>query len=287
MVVVVRGFVTNQAQQNVERNTRMVADVVLAQKLRRTDFAAPVTRSRRKELDRLFARHVLVDGVERATLFTRTGVVSYSTDPALIGWRTRDSGEARRALRTRTTRDARGTGEARRARASSAQAGRPDRLRQPRCGYVRLVARLRAHRTLDPSHVPPDRGRARGAPARAVRVVRPGPSSATRQLGSHIDEIEHLALHDSLTGLPNRRLFGDRIEHVLADVNRTGGRGAVLVLDLDRFKEINDTLGHAKGDELLRAFSTRLRRSLRDTDTVARLGGTSSGSSCASPTSPT
>ena len=96
---------------------------------------------------------------------------------------------------------------------------------------------------------------------------------AARQLGSHIDEIEHLALHDSLTGLPNRVLFRDRVDQVLEDARRHAGRAAVMLLDLDRFKEINDVLGHANGDELLRAFSDRLRRSLRDCDTVARLGG--------------
>lgn len=96
---------------------------------------------------------------------------------------------------------------------------------------------------------------------------------AARQLGSHIDEIEHLALHDSLTGLPNRVLFRDRIDQVLADARRQQGRAAVMLLDLDRFKEINDVLGHASGDELLQEFGERLSSSLRETDTVARLGG--------------
>jgi diguanylate cyclase (GGDEF)-like protein len=96
---------------------------------------------------------------------------------------------------------------------------------------------------------------------------------ATRQMGYHIDAIEHLALHDSLTGLPNRVLFRDRIDQVLADSRRSNARAAVMLLDLDGFKEINDVLGHANGDELLRSFSARLRRSIRETDTVARLGG--------------
>ena len=98
-------------------------------------------------------------------------------------------------------------------------------------------------------------------------------SRATRQIDSHMEEIEHQALHDSLTGLPNRVLFHDRIETALANARRTGGRAAVLLLDLDGFKEINDALGHASGDELLPELAARLRRTLRDTDTIARLGG--------------
>ena len=92
-------------------------------------------------------------------------------------------------------------------------------------------------------------------------------------MDAHVGEIEHQALHDSLTGLPNRVLFQDRIGVALADGRRTAGRAAVLLLDLDRFKEINDTLGHASGDELLQQLSLRLSRALRETDTIARLGG--------------
>ena len=101
-------------------------------------------------------------------------------------------------------------------------------------------------------------------------------SRATRQIDSHMEEIEHQALHDSLTGLPNRVLFHDRIETALANARRTGGRAAVLLLDLDGFKEINDALGHASGDELLRELAARLRRTLRDTDTIAVWAATSS-----------
>ena len=81
------------------------------------------------------------------------------------------------------------------------------------------------------------------------------------------------ALHDPLTGLPNRALFADRLKHAVAQLERRPSRLAVLYIDLDDFKPVNDRHGHAVGDELLVAVSERLRRAVRQTDTVARLGG--------------
>ena len=86
-------------------------------------------------------------------------------------------------------------------------------------------------------------------------------------------EIEHLAYHDALTGLPNRPLFIDRLIVALANTSRTGHELAVLFLDLDRFKDINDSLGHSIGDALLKSVAERVRRCVREGDTVARFGG--------------
>ncbi|WP_051362362.1 sensor domain-containing protein [Solimonas soli] len=87
------------------------------------------------------------------------------------------------------------------------------------------------------------------------------------------DFIRHMAHHDALTGLPNRTLLNDRLESAIRHALRHGTAVTVLMLDLDHFKRINDTLGHQTGDKLLLQVSQRLQRRLRDTDTVARLGG--------------
>ncbi|HTH15409.1 MAG TPA: diguanylate cyclase [Magnetospirillum sp.] len=87
------------------------------------------------------------------------------------------------------------------------------------------------------------------------------------------ERIRRLAHHDHLTGLPNRNLLNDRMNHALARVKRNGGRMAVLYVDLDKFKPINDSLGHEAGDHVLREVSARLAACVRSSDTVARVGG--------------
>ncbi|MBZ0225492.1 MAG: EAL domain-containing protein, partial [Comamonas sp.] len=86
-------------------------------------------------------------------------------------------------------------------------------------------------------------------------------------------QARQMALYDELTGLPNRRLIVDHVQQACATSSRSGKYGAVMLLDLDNFKEVNDTQGHDQGDELLRRVAQRLQGNLRTTDTVARLGG--------------
>ena len=274
--VMVRGFVTAQARDAVEQNTRFVAEAVLARELAPRDFEQRIAPTREARLTRLFRQQVMIDDVESAALYDSSG---------------------RRTF---------GTTEAGRSAAASPVA--PDAVRETLAGQrirtdVETVrARDGSSRTVMRQLVPIRFGdRVAGvlvterdyAPiARSVRntfvpialvleglllalfvSLFPVLRRATRQLDTHLEEIEHQALHDSLTGLPNRVLFQDRIELALAQARRTGGRAAVLLLDLDGFKEINDALGHASGDELLRELAVRLRTTLRDTDTIARLGG--------------
>ena len=115
------------------------------------------------------------------------------------------------------------------------------------------------------------------------KVVRRDPDGRPlRIVGTHIDiearkaaerRVEHLASHDPLTDLPNRTVFRERLDGMLEEGRRAGGDVAVLCLDLDRFKAVNDAFGHAAGDALLREVSSRLRACVGAGDVVARLGG--------------
>ncbi|MFZ2157503.1 MAG: GGDEF domain-containing protein, partial [Bradyrhizobium sp.] len=87
------------------------------------------------------------------------------------------------------------------------------------------------------------------------------------------ERIQRVAHHDSLTGLPNRLLFNDRLHQALSLAKRDSRQFALLYLDLDKFKPVNDRLGHAAGDELLQAVAARIRSEVRESDTVARIGG--------------
>lgn len=89
----------------------------------------------------------------------------------------------------------------------------------------------------------------------------------------HAEMLSGLAFYDSLTGLPNRNLLKDRLARAVAATQRSGTGFAVLYIDIDYFKQVNDRHGHDIGDELLRQFAARLQRGLRNSDTVARLGG--------------
>jgi diguanylate cyclase (GGDEF)-like protein len=87
------------------------------------------------------------------------------------------------------------------------------------------------------------------------------------------EQLHYLATHDALTGLPNRRLFNDRLTLEMAHVYRNQQMLAVILLDLDHFKNVNDTLGHSVGDQLLQVVAERLTSLLRKSDTIARMGG--------------
>jgi diguanylate cyclase (GGDEF)-like protein/PAS domain S-box-containing protein len=141
-----------------------------------------------------------------------------------------------------------------------ALAGRP-------VGYQRLVQRdNREQRWLDVKLVP--------------RPVEQGPVPGFYSMATDITEqkqaeerIQHVAHHDSLTGLPNRLLFNDRLGQAISVARRDSHQFALLYLDLDRFKLVNDSLGHGAGDELLKIAAGRIRQQVRESDTVARIGG--------------
>ena len=116
----------------------------------------------------------------------------------------------------------------------------------------------------------------------SIGVVRDGEGHATHYVGVFSDisaqklaeqQLSFLAHHDPLTGLPNRALFNDRLTHAIHRAARENARLAVMFIDLDRFKDVNDTLGHHLGDQLLQSVAQQFRQAVRAADTLARLGG--------------
>ena len=103
-----------------------------------------------------------------------------------------------------------------------------------------------------------------------------GALGVNRDITDRINEterLEHLAHFDHLTKIPNRYLLFDRVEHLIAQSERNKSRFALLYIDLDKFKTINDTKGHSFGDQVLKETAIRLKQSIRNSDTVARIGG--------------
>jgi len=153
--------------------------------------------------------------------------------------------------------------------------GRPFDLSQPRGRSVWLVDDITARRA-DADAVRRARDELevrvleRTAELAGANAMLQGEIVERRQAEARV---HHMAYHDSLTGLPNRALLSDRLDRALLAAQRTDRLLAVMFLDLDRFKTINDSLGHATGDQLLKDVASRLCRAVRASDTVARLGG--------------
>jgi len=112
-----------------------------------------------------------------------------------------------------------------------------------------------------------------GLLARSFRDMQTQINVHLSELYENQRDVDHLARHDPLTGLANRLMLYDRLEHAIAASQRTGRKIALIYIDLDRFKEINDTRGHAMGDKVLKAVANRLKKMVREVDTVGRLGG--------------
>ncbi len=265
---------TTQAERAVRFHAGFVADTILRDRLRPSDFRRDVEGERRAVLDALFHREVLVGGALRVKLYSADGRVTYSNEHSLIGSRPSDD-DASEALAGKHVSDVTdlnhegGPGGDVRVLETYA----PVRFRAGPVGVFELYQ---------------DYGPVARAARAAFLPIAVGLSLAlvalygalfpilrrvTLRLREHVDEIEHQALHDHLTELPNRLLFRDRIERALVSAQREPNGFAVFLLDLDRFKEVNDTLGHGSGDLVLQEVGRRLVGALRASDSVARLGG--------------
>jgi diguanylate cyclase (GGDEF)-like protein len=268
-------YSVSRAEDGVRFHTRFVADTIVGDNLQPADFRAPVRGRRLAELDRLFRREVLVGGVVRLKLYSPAGRVTYSTEHSLIGTKPEDD-DAREVFAqskpfvdvTRLNHEG-GLGRDLKVLESYARVdlrGRPAGVLELYEDYAPVAQTAR-------DTFLPIAGALGLALILLYATLLPILRRVTRRLRRQMAEIEHQALHDSLTGLPNRLLFGDRVGQALLAARREGTGFAILLIDLDRFKEINDTLGHQSGDRVLEEVAERLRRTLRESDTVARLGG--------------
>jgi diguanylate cyclase (GGDEF)-like protein len=272
ILLVVRHINTVQAERAATSQARVVASAVLSGTLVASDFEAPVGGERRSELDELFASRVLEGGVLLVTLYSSQGDVTYSTDHRLIGTSVSDPSHIEEAL----------GGTVRGDQTSLSMDGTRDRkvLRTYApvvvAGGAGVVAMYQDYRPIgqaaDAAFLPVA-GIFEAVLLLLFAALVPILRRVTRRIRRQMAEIEYQAHHDDLTGLPNRALFSDRIEQALLSTLRSQATPAVMLLDVDRLKEVNDTLGHASGDALLRGVAERLRAELRANETLAHLGG--------------
>lgn len=278
IVLLVRSYTMDQAEASVKRHSSVVARATLAEELRVRDFTKPVGAKRRAALDRIFRDRVLSDGIVEAVFLAPDGRVTYATNPSRIGRRSQDAPEVRRifgspGLQSRLdTRDRKGrTQKVMKVFVPARFDGGPARgvlvlshdwepvLKSARRTYLAIAGVLElVLLALYISFFP------------VLRRV-------TKRLRDQLFEIEGRASHDRVTGLPSRVLFRDRAEQALLRAQRSGESVALMLIHLDRFKHIRDTLGHETGELLLRQLAERLSHALRASDSLARFGGAEFG----------
>jgi diguanylate cyclase (GGDEF)-like protein len=274
ILLVVRHYNTVQAERAATSQARVIASTLLRGSLMASDFNRAVSDTRRAALDRLFEDQVLTEGVLLVKLYGDDGRVTYSTDHRLVGTRTEPLEHIREAL----------TGSIRGDVTALSPKGEGDQKRKVLRTYAPVAVRGGAGvvalfqdygpiaRAAQATFLPVA-GIFEAVLALLFIALVPILRRVTVRMRRQMEEIEHRALYDQLTGLPNRTLFRDRIEQAIVAAGREPRSPVVMLLDVDRFKEINDALGHDTGDLLLREVGARLREELRANETFARLGG--------------
>jgi diguanylate cyclase (GGDEF)-like protein len=274
VLMVVRHLVTVQAEHAATTHARVLAASTLRTNLVANDFEHQVGNARRAVLDRLFQTGLLEEGVLRVELLSNDGTVTYSTDHRRAGIQTSVEliREARTGtVRSDTTRLPNGP-KALRTYAPVAVSGGN--------GVIAIIQDYRPIARAAASTFLPTAGVFEAALILLFLALVPLLRRVTVRLRRQMEEIQYRALYDDVTTLPNRALFRDRVEQTLAGSRREPRPVAVMFLDIDHFKEINDTLGHEAGDALLKELSTRLGTQMRAGETLARLGGDEFGIVC-------
>jgi diguanylate cyclase (GGDEF)-like protein len=272
ILLVVRHYNTVQAERGATSQARVIAGTVLRGTLLGSDFERPVRGARRSALDALLRRNALAEGVLLVQFYSAAGIVTYSTDHRLIGKSASGPVGHVREAATGTIR-----GDVTRIRVG--EDGRkvlrtyaPVAVRQG-TGVVAIFQDYQPIAQAASATFLPVVGIFEGVLLLLFIALVPILRRVTLRLRRQMEEIERRAYYDELTGLPNRALYRDRIEQAILAAQREGGAATLMLLDVDRFKEVNDALGHDTGDLLLQELARRLRESLRTNETLARLGG--------------
>jgi diguanylate cyclase (GGDEF)-like protein len=278
--------VTDRNLDSAVQAAQLVAGLGIQPQLSESDLSEGLSKGELEEMDRRFRAGLLGKKVVRIKVWNRAGTIVYSEDPTLVGKTFEVEDDLHEALE--------GEIEAEISELDSAE----DASESEHDRLLEVYVPIRFSGGKEPAgafeiylpYAPLERAilhDARSLQAWMLgglvllylvlfRIVM-GASRRLRdqaaELEQRADENEFLALHDSLTELPNRRLFHDRVRQAIAAARRDDSLVAVMIMDLDRFKEINDTLGHHVGDDLLRQTAHRLRDVIREQDSIARLGG--------------
>ena len=276
-------YIQQQIKDRALANARQVAvlssELGIQPLLSPSDLKNGLTPERFRSLDRALGTNVMGDQVARVKIWNRDGRVAYSDDRGVVGRRFPISDDLEEALDGMVASEVSHLEAAENAGDREygellevyvplrfGSAGRPAGAFEIYLPYRPIAATIARDTQTAYLLLLGGLGLLYAA---LFRIV----GGASKRLRRQAEENRHQALHDGLTDLPNRTLFRDRSQQALLAAKREKTHVAIMLIDLDRFKDVNDTLGHQSGDLLLCALGPRLRGALRESDTVARLGG--------------
>jgi diguanylate cyclase len=271
IVTVVRQHAVSQAESAAVFHSRFVVRSVLGDRLRPGDFSRPADSDRTAMLDSIVQSDILFGDSQALELYSRDGRITYSTDEQRVGTVPSDGDKARAALVDGDVAKAVETMDGRKVLKVFVPV--PFIGSDQPAGVLALAQDYQPITEAGRKGLPPVIGVLLLVLMTLYLSLFPLLRRVTARLRGQVEQIEKLALYDALTGLANRRLFHDRLEQAFLSAQRTGTGFALLLLDLDRFKDINDTLGHHTGDAVLEQLAIRLKDVARASDTVSRLGG--------------
>jgi diguanylate cyclase (GGDEF)-like protein len=264
---------TVQAERAAAHQAELLVQTILSEELVASDFAKAQGPQRRADLDKLFRRTSLLNSAVLVTLSRGDRLVTYSNDHTLIGRRIGDAARTREVIAGHLTSDVTSIREPRSNGPLKVLRSYVPLRRGKQVGIVGIYQDYSPIESAAQSAFLPVAGILELVLLVLYITLVPILVRVSRRLQKHVERIQYQAFHDDLTELPNRLHFREHISAAIAAARQESAPVAVFLLDLDRFKEINDTLGHQCGDELLKDLAVRLRSVTGDNALLARLGG--------------